>query len=75
MALSDIPVFREITENQASYFSPKDVRHLAASLEKLLLSKPEQERQIRYGESRLGAFRFDALAAQVEALYARVLTT
>lgn len=69
MVLSDIPVFREITEENGVYFSLRDVESMALAIEAVLSSSSERERLIEYGNARVQAFGFPGLAAQVETLY------
>jgi glycosyltransferase involved in cell wall biosynthesis len=69
MVLSDIPVFREITENRGVYFPHDDVEAIASAMEKVLTSNNERERQIRYGYERVEAFNFKSLAEQLVSLY------
>lgn len=69
MVLSDIPVFREITQDRGVYFSPRDVESMALSIESVLSSSSERTRLVEYGNERIRAFSFSNLAAQLEHLY------
>lgn len=69
MALSDIPVFREITEGRSVYFPHNDTEAMAFAIEKVLSSSSERERQIQYGYERVQAFGFKSLAGQLESRY------
>jgi len=69
MVLSDIPVFREITQSQGVYFPYADSEALADSIEHVLGSTDESSRMIHYGRQRVDDFNFHTLAAQVESLY------
>lgn len=69
IVLSDIPVFREITQNEGVYFPPHDVNLMAQAIEKTLSREDERARLIAYGAERIQAFNFLSLAAQVEKLY------
>ena len=69
MVLSDIDVFREITQQQGVYFSPMDVDGMAAAMENVLVSSTEQARIVAYGANRIGDFSYLSLAQQVKALY------
>lgn len=69
MVLSDIPVFREITENCSLYFPSYDSVALADAIEMVLGSSRERERQISYGKQRVKAFSFDNVADQLARLY------
>lgn len=69
IVLSDIPVFREITQDRGNYFQPHDVESLAFAIENVLSSGSERERLIEYGNKRVLDFSFQNLAGQLEDLY------
>jgi glycosyltransferase involved in cell wall biosynthesis len=69
MVLSDIPVFREITQDSGVYFPHDDVESMANAIENVLSSSSERARLVEYGNARVRAFSFHSLAAQVEHLY------
>lgn len=69
MVLSDLPVFREITQNSAVYFPHDDVELMAGAIETVLCSSKERERLVTFGRERVQAFSFNGLAAQIEELY------
>lgn len=69
MVLSDLPVFREITQDTGVYFPYDDVEAMASAIETVLSSSSERTRLIEYGKQRVRAFTFPELAAQVEHLY------
>ena len=69
MVLSDIDVFREITEQQGVYFSPTDIDGMAAAMAHVLASRAEQQRVIAYGNRRISDFAYGHLARQVRLLY------
>ncbi len=69
MVLSDIPVFREITQGKGIYFQPHDVESMAFEIERILTLSSERMRLIEYGNERVQDFSFPALAAQLECLY------
>ena len=69
MVLSDIPVFREVTQGNSVYFPNDDVEAMAIAIETVLDSSSERSRQIDYGDRRVKEFGFPRLAAQVENLY------
>mgnify|MGYP000529240367 CR=1 FL=1 len=69
MVLSDLPVFREITQNRGVYFPHYDVESMAFSIETVLSSSFERERLVEYGNSRVEEFSFSKLASQIESLY------
>ena len=69
IVLSDLSVFREITEDQGIYFPHDDVESMAFAIEKVLFSSSEAARLVEYGKKRVEAFSFKSLAAQLESLY------
>lgn len=69
MVLSDIPVFREITQDKGVYFPHDDVEAIAFSIENVLSSSSERARLIDYGKERVKSFGFRQLAGQLECLY------
>jgi glycosyltransferase involved in cell wall biosynthesis len=73
MVLSDIPVFREITQDQGVYFPPNDVELMAYAIEKVLYSSSEQQRLVEYGNERVKDFSFQSLAIQMEGVYRSLL--
>ena len=74
MALSDLPVFREITESRCVYFPYDDIEAMASAIEMVLFSSSEREAQILFGNERVKAFNFKALARQYTDLYRTILT-
>lgn len=74
IVLSDIPAFREITENQGIYFPYDDTEALAKAIKKVLLSRSERMRLIEYGNRRVHAFSFSILAAQLESIYRSLIS-
>ena len=69
MVLSDIAVFREITQNHGIYFPYDDVELMASAIEMGLSSGVERGRVIDYGDERIKDFSFKNLAAQIVSLY------
>ncbi len=69
MVLSDIAVFREITQNKGIYFPYDDVELMASAIETGLSSSHERARLIDYGNKRVKDFSFKNLAEQVVSLY------
>ena len=69
MILSDIPVFREITRNQGTYFQYDDIEQIAGMIEQVLASVGDQDRQIEFGRQRVDDFSFKLLAHQLKNLY------
>ena len=72
MVLSDLPVFREITQDKGVYFPFDDTAAMASAIEKVLSSDSEQRRLIEYGKKRIPTFSFSSLAAQLEAVYRKL---
>ena len=69
MALSDIAVFREITEHKSEYFSPHDPEAMAASIERVLGDQELRAEMINFGRGRVQAFDFAHIAARYQRLY------
>ena len=70
--LSDIAVFRELTEDRAIYFPGGDPAALAGAVGELLDSPSRRQEMIDYGHRRVRDFSFDMLALQLDALHQRV---
>ena len=73
IVLSDIPVFRELTEDKGIYFPPDNSEAMAGVIADLLLCRGRQEKLVTYGRERVRAFTFPQLAAQVEQVYQRLI--
>lgn len=69
MVLSDIPVFREITQGQGVYFPHGDPDSIAGAIDDVLYSKSECDRLIRYGSKRVEDFSFRRISADLARLY------
>ncbi len=69
MVLSDIPVFREITQDRGIYFPYDSVELMANAIEKGLSSNSERTKLVEYGNERIKDFSFQSLAAQMGHLY------
>ena len=69
MVLSDLPVFREITQSRAVYFDHHDTDSMAVAIDKVVTSSTERARQIIYGYERVKEFNFNNLAIQLANLY------
>jgi glycosyltransferase involved in cell wall biosynthesis len=69
MVLSDIAVFREITQDKGVYFPHHNVELMALAIENVLSSSSESTRLVDYGGERVQAFSFRNLAAQMASLY------
>ena len=73
MVLSDIPVFREITQNRGMYFPHDDVDAMASAIETVLSSDSQRASLINYGKGRVQAFSFRSLAGQLESVYRELM--
>ena len=69
MVLSDIPVFREITQDKGVYFHHSDTQAMASAIEAVMSSSHERERLVKYGNERVQDFSFQGLARQMETVY------
>ena len=69
MALSDIPVFREITENQSAYFSCSDPYDIARVIYKVISSPSERSRLSEYGFNRVKEFFYSRIAESYAQIY------
>ena len=67
--LSDIPVFREITENQGVFFPHGDPGAMAHAIEQVVCGSDEEKRLVAYGKTRLAAFSFNKLADEIVDIY------
>jgi glycosyltransferase involved in cell wall biosynthesis len=75
LVVSDLPVFVELTEGIGCYFPPSNAAAMTDAIGSVL-DDPELERDlVAYGDTRMRAFGFDQLAAQVEDVYRRILGT
>ena len=75
MALSGIPVFREITGGQSAFFSPLDPHDMACVIQRVLASRSEQINRIGHGFERLKAYNYSSIVAQYESLYGGLTAT
>ncbi len=69
MVLSEIDVFREITQQQGVYFPPTNVDAMADAMAQVLSNSTEQDRIVGYGATRINDFSYRSLAEQVKVLY------
>ena len=69
IVLSDIPVFREITQNKGAYFLHNDPNSIAQAIIDVLNSNSEQERLIEYGKKRVEEFNFKKMAFYLAYIY------
>lgn len=67
--LSDIAVFRELSEEQGIYFPHDDSTAMARAIAMLAGSGDEQRRLIDYGRRRVEDFSFEALSRELISLY------
>ena len=73
MVLSDIPVFREITESRSVYFAPDDAKDMALTIERLLKSTSRIDSCIAYGFERVASFDYSRITALYMDLYSQLL--
>lgn len=73
MVLSDIPVFREITEGRSVYFSPDDSMDIALAIERVLESRTVNDCCISYGLERIIAYGYSPISALYESIYCQLL--
>ena len=73
MVLSDIPVFREITQNKGYYFQHDDCHGMASAIEHMLGSSDDRERIVSYGRQRVTDFSFKGIAGNLKDLYSSLL--
>ena len=69
LILSDISVFREITEDRGAYFAATDAAALASLIGTVAEDDALRDRLVAYGRARVRDFTFPALAAQVTKLH------
>jgi len=67
--LSNLEVFKEITENKLTYFDPLSTESMKESIYSHLSNDSLREKNIEYGEKRINSFTFNNIATQVEHLY------
>lgn len=73
IVLSDISVFREITESQSAYFAPENPKSIACVIGRVLASQQEQMRLVQYGIGRVQSYSFKKISAQYKRLYETLL--
>lgn len=73
IVLSNIDVFKEITENKIPYFDPYDLNSIANTIDKYLLNSSERAIIIKYGQERVRSFDYKKIAQQVKSLYISIL--
>ncbi|MDF2369217.1 MAG: glycosyltransferase family 1 protein [Rhizobiaceae bacterium] len=67
--LSDIAVFKELSEEQGVYFAHNDVNAMASAIAILARSNVEQKRLIDYGGRRVKDFSFNRLSKELVSFY------
>lgn len=73
VVLSDIPVFRELTQNRGCYFPANDDAAMASGIAALLKDEQRQRELVDYGKGRVRDFSFARLAAEVENVHRMVV--
>ena len=74
LAVSGLPVFRELTQDRGRYFDPFDPASISSAVGGLLESPDSQRQLADYGARRVKDFGFDKLASQLEAVHDRLMT-
>ena len=67
--VSDIPVFREITEGKSFFFQPESEEDIANTILRALSSSEERTKVVEHGSQRVSAFSVDRLALQLSDIY------
>jgi glycosyltransferase involved in cell wall biosynthesis len=74
MVLSDIPVFKEITQGRYIYFQPNDFNSMADAIEKGLTDSEENIQMVIYGANRIKDFSFKNVAKNLADIYKSIDT-
>jgi glycosyltransferase involved in cell wall biosynthesis len=74
LVVSDIPVFRELSEDRVLFFDPHDPTALADNIMRVHADPALAASIAAYGRDRVGDFAFDVLAEQMVHLYRRLLS-
>ena len=74
LVLSDIPTFRELWDDAATFVDPRDEDGIARALSRLLADPAEHERLGRAGQERAGRYTVTAMVDGVEKAYRDVLS-
>lgn len=69
VVLSDIPVFREITQGQGVYFDHRQPESIANAIDQVLTSSCEHNRLVTYGNTRVMEFTFAKASMALENVY------
>ena len=72
VAVSDIPVHREILDDAAFFFEPQDIAAIAATIAQALTDQIGREKGIARGKELLLKYSWKTNAQQTEALYRSV---
>lgn len=73
MVLSDIPVFREITENRSVFFKPDNPNDIASALDYAFESTSKIHDFVAYGLERVIDFDYYSISSLYESLYLQLL--
>ncbi len=73
IVLSNIDVFKEITQNNYPYFDPIDSDSISEYIKKYLNNSKERNKLINYGLNRVVDFEYIKIAMQVKSLYISLL--
>lgn len=71
--LSNIPVFREITEGKCVYFDQSNSESIADTIQSVLMSKNKRKELITYGLKRVQDFEFYRISKDLQNLYKNIL--
>ncbi len=72
MVLSNLKVFREITQNQYVYFDEYDPLSIANKIKFVLKNKDLQEKMINYGKKRINFFSIKNQKKNINKLYRKI---
>jgi glycosyltransferase involved in cell wall biosynthesis len=67
--LSNLDVFKEITQNQGVYFDPDSPDDIAKTINSTLIDSSLLDNIVDYGNNRVKDFSFDSLALQLKNFY------
>ena len=70
--LSDIDVFKEITNNEGLYFDPENTDSITNKILYLINNDYEKKRLIKYAEKRINDFDFNQLTFNLKKLYKKI---
>lgn len=71
--LSNISVFKEITEERLVYFDPNDISNISSAIKKMLTSEDLRIQSIKYGKERIQDFDNQRLADKLISEYEKIL--